>query len=256
MTERLPASMAQEAIEATLPMTLNEYLDGMVAASIVAELEAAIRAPFKHTYRGRSWARICRVARERGVALCDAHPAGQYVPRLNGKVLTVCSESYRVGRGYNSTGLRYVWHAAGEFAKGVLRRNGLSTRAASRIWDGCLDYPHRCLAIVEDALNGKCTDPPLNTLIFCDTGTGPINLTVAANNADLHDRRATRPCRCGGTLFDWGAGFSDDFSFVSWHCNKCPDIYTEYVTEERFLEIRARESPSALPKDEYPAPAS
>ena len=219
-------------------MNLSEYLGGIRAASTASSLEAAIQAPFRHLCHGRTWARICREQRERGVAICDAHPAGRFVPRIAGNALMVCDECYRVGRGYNSTGLRYVWHDAGEFVKAVLRRNGLSTRAASRIWDCWMDYPHRCLTIVEDALNGKLNDPPLNTLLFCDVGSGPINLTVAANNADAHDRRATRTCRCGGTLFDWGAGFSDDLNYVSWYCNKCANRYTENVTKERFCEIR------------------
>ena len=159
-------------------MNLSEYLGGIRAASTASSLEAAIQAPFRHLCHGRTWARICREQRERGVAICDAHPAGRFVPRIAGNALMVCDECYRVGRGYNSTGLRYVWHDAGAFVKAVLRRNGLSTRAASRIWDCWMDYPHRRLTIVEDALNGKLNDPPLNTLLFCDVGSGPINLTV------------------------------------------------------------------------------
>lgn len=219
-------------------LNLSNYLDGLRAAKTASELDLAIRAPFKHSYTGPTWATICKVTMECGFAICDAHLNGRFVPRLDGGILTICGEYYRVGRGRNSTGIRYAWHAAGAFAKDVLQRNGFSRRAASRIWDTWDGYPHRCLAIINDALNGQLRDPPVNRLVFSHIGTGPIRMTDAANDADEADRRATRPCGCGGTRFDWGSGFSDGFTFVNWHCNKCHRVYVEYVTPERFAEIR------------------
>lgn len=219
-------------------MNLEEYLTGIQAARTAAELEAALRAPFEHSYRGRTWERICKVRVASGLAVCALHPMGRYVPQMSGRVITLLGESYRVARGGNSTGIRYAWHAAGVFVKGVLQSNGLSQRAACRIWDSWDGYPHRCLTIVEEALNGGLADPVMNTLIFAGMGLGPINYSVEANDADTIDHRATRPCECGATLFDWGAGFTDGFTFISWHCNGCARLYTEYVTEERLSEIR------------------
>lgn len=221
-------------------MNLTDYLDGMRAARTASELEAAIRAPFKHSFKGRTWATIRKIIMERALAICDEHRDRHFVPRLDGRSLTVCGETYRMGRGMNSTGVRYVWHVAGEFAKDVLQRNGFSRRAASRIWsEASGDYSHRCLAAIDDALAGKLADPPMNRLIFSHMG-GPIKLTGADNDADEVDRRASRPCSCGGTRFDWGSGSSDDFTFVTWYCNKCPRVYHEYVTPERLREIRQR----------------
>lgn len=219
---------------------LAAYLDGMRGAATAAELEAAIQVPFAHTYRGPKWSKICAVRIQRGVEICDQHPLGRFVPRLGKRhALTVCGETYRVGYGQNSTGVRYCWHYAETFAIGVLIANGLSRRAAHRVWDCWNDYPHRCLSILDDAAARKIPDPPLGTLILAyDTGN-PINYSVEKNDADKWDRRATRPCECGGTLFDWGSGFSCGFTFVSWHCCKCPRVFTEYVTKGRFREIRS-----------------
>lgn len=220
-------------------MNLIDYLDGMRAARTASELDAAIRAPFKHSFRGRTWAAICKVRMERALAIIGEHAHQHFVPRIDGRTLTVCGETHRIGKGMNSTGVRYAWHGAGQFAKDALRRNGFSQRAACRIWsEASGDYPHRCLAIIEDALAGLLADPPMNKLIFSHMGTGPIKLTAAANDSDELDRRASRPCGCGGTRFDWGAGASDDFTFINWHCNKCRRIYIEYVSSERLWELR------------------
>lgn len=223
-------------------MKLIEYLDGMRSASTAKELEAAIQADFKHSFRGRTWSQICKVRIEAGERICAAHPHGHFVPRLGDRhALTVCGETYKVGYGQNSTGVRYCWHYAGEWAMGLLKENGFSTTAAYRIWDGWSHYPHRALSIVELALAGKIPDPRLNRLIrHKRTGYGsPIRYTVEQNNVDTYDRRASRPCKCGGTLFDWGCGHSEGFEFINWHCNKCPDVFTEYMTQKRLYELRS-----------------
>jgi len=227
-------------------MNLRQYLDGIHAATTADELEAALQAPFRHPFHGRTWSAICKARIERGAAICAVHPNGRFVPRMDGRSLSVCGETYRVGRGYNSTGARYVWHSAGEFAKAVLKRNGLSSRAATRIWGCWGSYPHRCLALIDAATNGELADPKLNTLILSHMGTGPVKISVESNDADELDRRATLPCECGGTLFDWGAGFNDDFTFVNWHCNHCSRVFTEYVTADRFSAIRRPRVPLAL----------
>lgn len=222
-------------------MKLEEYLDGMRGAKNAAELEAAIRAPFKHEFRGRTWSRICKVRIEAGDRIVSEHPNAFYIPRFGARrLLNCCGETYKVGHGHNSTGVRYVWHAAGVWAQERLRRNGFGIRAAYRLWEnGWNDYPHRCIAFVDDVLAGNVQDPILNTLIRHE-GHSPINYSIEANDADKHDRRSHRPCQCGGTLFDWGGGHAAGFEFISWRCNKCPDVFTEYMTREQFIALRQR----------------
>lgn len=231
-------------MRATAQIRLSDYLDGISAATTANELEAAIQVPYEHSYRGRTWSRICKVRIASGQRICAAHPLGFYAPHFGQRrQLSVCKETYRVGRGQNSTGVRYVWHGAGEWAKDVLVRNGFSIRAAHRVWDGGWDtYPHRVLTVVDDALNGRIPDPDLNVLIRHErTDYGrPVKLTVEQNDAEELFRRATRPCECGGALFDWGGGHSEGFEFISWHCNQCPDVFTEYMTRQRFYELRSQ----------------
>jgi hypothetical protein len=229
-------------------MKLTEYLDGMRAAGTADELEAAIQAPFKHSFRGRTWSQICGVRIQRGVEICDLHPHGRLVPRLGARrLLTVADETYRVGNGQNSTGVRYCWHYAGEWAKGVLRANGMSQRAAYAIWEGWSDYPHRVLRTIDAALAGELQDPPFDQLLLSHVTTaGPIRYTVEQNVADSWDRRASRPCpSCGGTLFDWGCG-GGWATFINWHCNGCSNVYVEYVTQARLSEIRVPRFPSKV----------
>ena len=234
-------------------MRLSEYLDGMRAATTVEELETAIHAPYKHSFIGRTWSQICKVRIEAGNRIVATHPHAFYIPRYEQRrTLTCCGETYRVGRGQNSAGVRYCWHDAGEWAKSVLRRNGFGIRAANRMWEGSwYDYPHRSVALVDAVLAGKIPDPELNVLKRDDqTGYGsPVRFTVAENNADPFPR-ATRTCpSCGGTLFDWGGGHSEGFEFINWHCNACPDVFTEYMTREQFYTLRQRKvtcSPLAI----------
>ena len=224
-----------------MAMKLIEYLDGMRAATTAQELESAIQADFKHSYSGRTWSQICRVREDCGAAICRAHPHGRYVPQFGPRrQLTVCEEIYGVGRGQNSTGVRYAWYDAKIWAVEVLKRNGMSQKAAYLIWDEWSQYPHRCLDTIEKALAGKFPDPPLDTLIPHErTAYGsPIKYTVEASQ---FDRRAIRPCQCGGTLFDWGSGFSYGFDFINWRCNACPDVFTEYLAPGRLYELRNRD---------------
>lgn len=221
-------------------MKLSEYLDGMRSATTADDLEAAIQAPFKHGFRGRTWSQICKVRIETGDRIVAAHPHAFYIPRYGERrILTCCGETYKVGRGQNSTGVRYTWHAAGVWAKARLRENGFGIRAANRLWDNNWhDYPHRCIAFVDKVLAGEMPDPELNVLHRYRSSAGPINYSVERNNADKWDYRANRPCECSGTLFDWGGGHSDGFEFINWHCNKCSDVFTEYMTREQFYALR------------------
>jgi len=232
-----------------MKMRLSDYLAGIRSANTADELESAIQAPYKHSFVGPTWSRICKERLARGGAIIAAHPNGRFAPQLAGRKLTVCGETHRVGRGYNSAGVSYVWHFAKAFSTEVLERNGMSKRAAHRIWGHWVGgYPHRCLNIIEAALSGKIEDPPLNALILVHDEGRPITYSVEANEADAIDKRATRGCPCGGTLFDWGSGFSEGFEFISWHCCKCPCVYTEYITEARLMDIR--QNPRDLSQEE------
>lgn len=228
-------------------MKLTDYLAGMASAMTAAELEAAIQAPFANPFLGPAWSRISKAIVEAGARICAAHENGRFVPTFGPRrQLAVCGEVFKVGRGGNSTGVRYAWHYAKEWAVAVIVRNGLTQRAAHGVWDWWSEYPHRCLPIIADALAGKMPDPEMGKLIRHDPTPGgrPINYSVERNNADVHDHRANQPCACGGTLFDWGAGHSAGFDFINWHCNACPDVFTEYVTKDRLYEIRHAKPPA------------
>lgn len=218
---------------------LSEYLSNMAAAETPEALEAILQSGFAHSFSGPTWSRICKCRVETGEKICESHPLGKYVPRYStGRRLTLLGETYKVPNGGNSTGVRYAWHDAGQWAKNILREHGFSRRAAHRIWERCLDYPHRAIGLIEKALAGEIPDPELNVLILherYDHGS-PINYTEEQNNAG--DRRATLPCKCGGTLFDWGGGHSEGFEFINWRCNKCPDVFSEYMTSAQFYALR------------------
>lgn len=223
-------------------MRLAEYLDGMRSATTAEELEVALQAPFKHPFHGRVWTQISKVREEVGLAICAGHPNGRFVPTWGpGRKMTLFGETYRVARGGNSTGVRYAWHAAGEWAMGLMRREGLSVRASYRVWENWQQYPHRCLPVIEKALAGEIADPDMNVLVAHKLygHEQPIRYSAEQNEADQYDRRASMPCPAcdSGIIFDWGAGWSEGFDFVTWHCNGCPQSFTEYVTKERFREI-------------------
>jgi hypothetical protein len=228
-------------------MKLCDYLKGLESANTADELESAIHAPFKHAYWGATWTRICKARIKRGAEICVSDPLGRFVPRMEGRELIMCGQSYKVGRGQNGSGLRYAWHSAGTFAKSAMMDNGLTQRAAHRVWDTWTSYPHRCLAIISASQRGDLADPAMNILIAAGDGGRPINMTVERNNADEMDRRATMVCCCGGSLFDWGCGFADGFTFINWHCNACPQVFTEYVTRDRMAQIRQPRILSGLP---------
>lgn len=233
-----------------MAMKLQQYLDGIRAATTAEALEQALQAPYKHPFHGPTWSRICNARIAAGQKIVDAHPHGRYVPRFGDRrALTVCGEVYKVGRGGNSTGVRYAWASAKTFAVDVLVRNGFSRVAAHRVWDCFSDYPHRCLETVGRALKGGYPDPELNVLKLGYIGERSIQYTVEQNDACDYDYRANMPCpHCqAGTIFDWGGGFgAGDFPFVNWHCNGCGAVYTEYMTMDRFSAVRQAKSPRTL----------
>lgn len=133
-------------------MKLREYLDGMRAAQTADELNAAIIAPYPDPFIGPVSSRIRNVRLEAGRRICDAHPLGHFVPRFGPKrLLQVCGESRHIYKGGNSTGVRYAWHDANEWAKGVLRENGLSDETANQVMNCWSRSPHRALRYLEAA---------------------------------------------------------------------------------------------------------
>lgn len=217
-------------------MKLAEYIDGMRAARTGTELEAAIHAPFKHSFRGPTWSRISKVRKECGRAICDAHADGAFVPKYENNRISVCGEAYKVGHGQNSTGVRYCWHYAEKFVQEVLVRKGLTQTAAHAIWGQWSDYPHRCLDTLAEWRDGKLQDPVLNKLILWRTRGEPAN--VDRKYEEKH--RAWRPCSCGGRRWDWGSGWNGWCSFITWHCDGCTRVYGEYLSDDRFRKIRSQ----------------
>lgn len=214
-------------------MTLTEFLDGMRQASTADDLERAIQAPHDHPFQGRIWSRICKVRIEAGERICDADPNGRFVPRFGPRRrLTVCGEEYRVATGGNSTGVRYAWTYAEEWATRVLRENGFSKRAAHMVWGCAFDYPHRALGVVKEALAGKLPDPTFDELFFQhESGSGK---PIRVNRRTEAKTRSHRPCECGdGWLWDWGCGWNGYAYFVNWRCDRCPRVFGEYVTDLR-----------------------
>jgi len=216
-------------------MKLTEYLDGMRAASTAAELEAAIQAPHEHPFIGKTWSRICKVRIEAGERICDAHPNGRFVPRFGARRrLTVCGQEYRVAVGGNSTGVRYAWCAAEDWARAILLAEGFTRRAFHSIWDSAFKYPHRALEAVEEALAGKLPDPAYNVLTKeRETVDGtPIRID---RDSEETERRSHRPCPCDGEgwLWDWGAGWSGYAYHIAWYCDRCPAVYGEWAADLR-----------------------
>lgn len=213
---------------------LSEYLDGIRAATTAEALEAAIGADFRHRYQGRTWSRICSVRKEAGRRICDAHEHGRFVPAIGPRrCLTVCGETYGVGYGQNSTGERYVWTYAEEWAVKVLMRNSLGRQCSHAVWDWCLSYPHRALQCVVDGLAGRMPDPPLDRMILARRSGQPVKMP-----AYERDACANRPCRCGGTRWDWGCGHSGGIDYINWRCDGCPRVYIEHLSPGRLYAIR------------------
>ncbi|OJW42434.1 MAG: hypothetical protein BGO50_01495 [Rhodanobacter sp. 67-28] len=242
------ASNSSTATPAAVGATLNRlttaaYIAGLQAAGTIEELEQAIQAPRRpHRYRGRGYAAVAAARHAASEALCAAHALAPYIPQFKDNVLTVFGENRRLGRSRAGS----TWQYAGWWAKDVLKQHGLSQRAAYDVWDWWISgYPHRAIAIVEAALAGKIPDPEMDTLKLAHASGGPINYSLEAKANDPVDSRAHQPCACGGTLFDWGGGYDRGFTFISWHCNQCANVFVEYCTDKRFAEIRKPRMPAA-----------
>jgi len=227
----------------------DAYAAAFAACTTAEELEHAIQNGPKHPFHGAPWRRISDARIEAGRRICAAHPHGFYIPLVGERrKLTVCGETYRVGYGQNGAGERWVWNGAQSWARTLQMQNGLSRRATYDIWDAAPHYPHRALEIVAAALAGKIKDPRLGYLYRHERTkyATPIKYSVEANERS-HNKRATRPCpTCGGTLFDWGAGFSRGFDSMNWHCNACPDAFTEYMSREKLYRLRNPRRPTAI----------
>lgn len=210
------------------------HVEALAATTTLASLEDAFQAAIRELGHGRRLKPIHAALEQRGRAMCDAHPRGAFVPSFGpGRRLQVCGETYRVARGGNSTVVRYAWTYAQDWATGLMHERGLSRTAAHSVWGWWSEYPHRALRVIEEFGAGKHIDPPMNVMIrCCDSSAGPVRCEIG------EDSRADRPCGCGGSLFDWGAGHNGWAWFISWRCNRCPAVFTEYVSNRRLMEIR------------------
>lgn len=218
----------------------EHHVATLATAGSPAAIEAAFQAALDDLgrYQHGRHKPIFAAMKARGRELCAAHPRGDLVPRFGPRrQLQVCGESYRVGRGQNGAGVRYVWAYAEQWARALMEERGLSIMASKLVWERWSQYPHRALQCVEQFDAGQHRDPVMNTLIRCEDGTGPIRCEIG------EDGRAHRPCECGGTLFGWGCGWSDRIIPISWRCNRCPAEYVEYVDNARLYEIRNSHPP-------------
>lgn len=224
-------------------MTLTEYLDGMRQASTADELEAAIQAPHEHPFVGKVWSRICNVRIEAGERICDASPNGRFVPRFGPRRrLTVCGQTHRVANGGNSAGVRYVWSYAEDWARAILLAEGFTKRAFHSIWDSAFEYPHRSLQAVERALAGELPDPVFDELRLLHNRSDDRPARV--DRQTEADCRSHRPCECGddGWLWDWGGGWIGYAYHVAWHCDRCPKVFGEYLTDLRHRRGGSKEA--------------
>ncbi|WP_430912865.1 hypothetical protein [Methylobacterium sp. sgz302541] len=220
-----------------------QHVAALASASTPAEIESAFQAALNDLgrYRSSRHRPIHAAMVARGLELCAAHPRGGFVPRFGaGRRLHVRGEVYRVGRGQNSTGVRYVWAYAERWARARMEDGGLSITASKRVWGSWSDYPHRALRVIEEFDAGKHRDPVMNTLIRQPDSRGPIRCEIGEDQ----DRRAHRPCECGGTLFDWGCGWSSRIIPLEWRCNRCSAVFIEYVSDERLRAIRTPSHPA------------
>lgn len=127
-------------------MKLSEHIENIRSADTPDALEKAFRATFDQ-FRPRTIARLHRAVIERGLELCQRSKRGALVPRWDGRHrrLHVAGQSYRVVHGGNSTGIRYAWHDAKEWARGVLREQNLDEDTIEIVLEWWREYPHRAL---------------------------------------------------------------------------------------------------------------
>lgn len=135
-------------------MKLSEHLEKFGLSMSPADLEVRMQAAhkaFPSSPLDRTWKRIKRAMETRGEELRALSPAGRFVPHIGPRrKMSLCGQTYSIGYGGNSTGERYAWHYAEEWAVGVLVEGGMPEETARRIWSWCRRYPHRALEIAEE----------------------------------------------------------------------------------------------------------
>lgn len=129
---------------------LADVLRGIAEAATPHELEARFRSTFDVWRHQRTKERIRKAVRLRGRDLCGRLDKAGMIPRYAPRStrLTLCGETYRVGRGYNSTGVQYVSTGAHEWMRETLRRHECPDALARLIMDWWGNYPHRALRAV------------------------------------------------------------------------------------------------------------
>lgn len=132
-------------------MKLKDHLGKIQASESPADLEALFQAAWRDFPHGRSSDRIHAAMRDRGTRLCAEHPRGTLIPRFDTKTrrLHICGQQMAVMKGHNSSGVRYAWSAAEEFALRALGEAGVSHGLSKTIWNTWSDYPHRALRALD-----------------------------------------------------------------------------------------------------------
>ena len=224
-------ALLPDPITRGVKVAIAKHAGAVRAAGTAAEVESAFQTALAELGFSDRRLKLVRAAlEERGRELCAAHPRGTCVPSFGPRrVLMVCGEAYRVPNGGNSTGRRYAWHSAREWATELMQEKGLSRKAAQYVWNCYGRYPHRALQTIEEFDAGQHQDPTLNVLIpWGDATVGPIRCEVGQDpNYPAHG-----PCGCGGTLFKWQTGHNDVFWWSSYRCNRCPKQFGEYYDDD------------------------
>ena len=130
-------------------MNLTEHLQLIQSSPSARELEKRFQETLR-LYRWRTQGRIIRAVQRRGAELVAASPAGFYVPQLGRRRrMWLCGEEYSVGYGQNSTGERYSWEYAKQWALSTMRKHKVPPATAKHIMDWWGHYPHRALQYAE-----------------------------------------------------------------------------------------------------------
>ncbi len=133
---------------------LAEHLKRIREAKTTKELESFCQAawndyPIKFG-QNRTHNKIDRAIVGRGKELCNMHPKGDMVPQYRKRNrITVCNETYAVGYGGNSTGVRYARMAANRWVEKILLENGATEELAKNIANWWKRFPHRALQSIE-----------------------------------------------------------------------------------------------------------
>ena len=139
-------------------MKYSDWQDYVNAAKTSEDLEFRFQE-FLVAWRNRGNRSVDKLTRDiveqRGRELAGLSPLGRFIPAFGPRrALTVCGEKYTVAKGGNSTGVRYAWCYAKEWAVEVMKKNDFpfDDDVLNIVWSWALSYPHRALLAMEKAV--------------------------------------------------------------------------------------------------------